>query len=252
MMHCTHSPKGQLGQFVDVIWCGKADSIELQSIHHAPLFVELIFNYGDRFDVKGQLVDNLMSQHDHQIISGLKTAPFHTTVSGEYRTVGIILKPHCYGLLIRKFGTQDMNSISELLFEHVFYPEQPKFEVVEKHLLDIFSGFTLDADLVKFETHISSEILQKGALHDFNLTLSISQKNFIRKFKKHYHITPSQYAKLKQVNYAVNLLQKLRTENTLAVGLDAGFYDQAHFIKVFKKFCGVTPKQFQVANIPVG
>jgi len=43
----------------------------------------------------------------------------------------------------------------------------------------------------------------------------------------------------------MQLLQNSHTENLIHVGLDAGFYDQSHFIKVFKKFCGETPKNFK-------
>jgi AraC-like DNA-binding protein len=82
------------------------------------------------------------------------------------------------------------------------------------------------------------------SLQDFNMSISISQKSFIQKFKKHFQITPKEYLKLKQVNYAIQLLQNNNAEKLINVGLDSGFYDQSHFIRVFKKFCGVTPKQF--------
>lgn len=240
----SYKPSTQLNQFVDLIWVGKASNLKSKSIHHAALFTELIFNYGDTFCVEGKNTENLFNRHDHQIISGLKTEPFKTSVSGVYGNVGLILKPFCYGMLIDQLGTNSMQHISEILYEYLFYPEEPQFELVEKYLYKLFSHQHIDLDLLKFEKYISSEMLQKGALKDFNLSLSISQKSFIQKFKKNYLLTPGEYVKLKQVNYAIQLLQNNKSEKLLTVGFDSGFYDQSHFIRVFKKFCGVTPKQF--------
>jgi AraC-like DNA-binding protein len=227
-----------------MIWVGKAPELEISSSHHAALFTELIFNYGDTFDVEGQNVKNLVSNSGHKILSGLKTQPFQTKVLGAYGNVGLILKPFCYGMLFNKFGSKAMEQISELLYEQLFVPEEPDMSKIEQHLLKLFEVAPLDNDLAKFEAYISQNILEKGSLQDFNMSISISQKSFIQKFKKHFHLTPGEYVKLKQVNYAIQLLQNKSSEKLIDIGLDAGFYDQSHFIRVFKKFCGVTPKQF--------
>ncbi len=240
----TYIPSFPLHQFVDVIWVGKAAELEVQANHYAPLFSELIFNYGDLFAVKGQHIVEDRQPGVLNILSGLKTTPFETTVSGAYCNVGLILKPFCYGVLLDKLQSRVMNTISNLLFEHLIEPESPDFIAIEQHLLRLFDGYEVAGELIKFEHHVSSELMHKGALKHFSRSLSITQKSFIQKFKKHYFITPGQYVKLKQVNYAVKLLESNTTTSLTQVGLDAGFYDQAHFIKVFKQFCGASPKQF--------
>ncbi len=241
----TYTPNFPLNQFVNLIWIGKGQDVDLQSSHHAALFTELIFNYGDQFQVSGQNIENFTDYKSHHIISGLKTEPFQTKVLGTYNNIGLILKPFCYGMLIRKFGTKAMKTVSDILYEYLFEPETPQFELIEMYLLKLFEDVNIDTDLQKFENDISAELLQKGALRKFNYLLSISQKSFIQKFKKHYTLTPSQYVKLKQVNYAIHhLMNNSKSGELTQVGLEAGFYDQSHFIKVFKKFCGVTPKQF--------
>ncbi|WP_222931553.1 helix-turn-helix domain-containing protein [Xanthovirga aplysinae] len=213
--------------------------------HHAALFTELIFNYGDDFRVYGQHIDNFINKNDHQILSGLKTAPFQTKISGIYGSVGLILKPFCYGLLIDNFGTRTMDRMSEILYEHLFVRDCPDFEGVEKHVLKLFSKFGVDVDLAKFENYVSSNLLERGALQKFNQSISISRKSFIQKFKKYYLLTPGDYIKLRKVNTAIQLLQNKKSVKLIDVGLDAGFYDQSHFIKIFKKFCGCTPKEFE-------
>lgn len=245
MLETVHIPEFPLNQFVHWIWIGKKQGVDLESMHHAALFTELIFNYGDQFQVSGQNIENYTNKESHYIISGLKTEPFQTKVFGAYNNIGLILKPFCYGMLIRKFGTRAMDVISRVLYEYLLESNSPQFELIEIHLLKLFKDVEIDEDLMKFENHISSELLQKGALKKFNHSLSITQKSFIQKFKKHYTLTPNQYIKLKQVNYAIHLLKNSKkSEKLTQIGLEAGFYDQSHFIRIFKKFCGATPKQF--------
>jgi AraC-like DNA-binding protein len=244
MNSISYRPNNPLNQFVDVIWLGKASHFQLEASHHAAMFTELIFNYGDTFQLEGQNIENFIGNNTHQIISGLKTKPFQTRVSGVYGNIGLILKPFCYGMLIDQFGSRAMEQISEILYEHLFVVEDPNYQLIEEKLLPLFQGKVIDSDLLKFENYLSNHVLGKGSLSDFNLSISISQKSFIQKFKKNYLLTPGEYVKLKQVNHAIYLLQNNKAEKLIHVGADSGFYDQSHFIRVFKKFCGLNPKEF--------
>ncbi len=244
-----YHPSYPLSQYVDFIWLGKSPQLDLEASHHAPLFTELIFNYGDHFQVSGQNIENIYNKYDHKILSGLKTTPFHSKVSGSYSSVGLILKPFCYGMIINKFGTREMDEISEILFEHVFEPTQANFEVVESHLLSLFEDKSLDKDLFKFEQFISSNLLEKGVLRDFNDSINISQKSFIQKFKRYYFIRPIEYLKLRKVNRAIQQINSDQAGKLTDIGLEAGFYDQSHFIRLFKKFCGCTPKEFKKISL---
>ena len=241
-----YHPGFPLNQFVQVIWTGKANNLQASSAHHAALFTELIFNYGDLFSVTGQHIEENSSKGGHHIISGLKTAPFHTQVGGSYCSVGLILAPHCYGELLKHFGSTLMDDLADLLYDQLLQPSQPDFSRVEKHLLRLFKHYQPDPDLRKFEAFVSAESLRKGALKQFNQRVSMTEKGFIQKFKERYQLTPNQFIKLSQVNYALQQMRQAPTEKLSQIGLEAGFYDQSHFIREFKKFCGITPKKLQL------
>lgn len=239
----SHYPQGALSQFIDVIWMGKGAHIDTQSPHHAPLFTELIFNFADDFLVEGQNIAHSSHTAHDEILSGLKTTPFITTASGAYGSVGLILKPFCYGILIEKLGSHTLTLLAEILYDNLIDTPTPQFDKLEQPLLKLFGDPQLDSDFIKFEHFIDTELLDRGALRRFNLSISISQKSFIQKFKRYYLLTPNDYIKLKKVHAAMTLLQGDELSKLVEVGLDAGFYDQSHFIKVFKQFCGYTPKE---------
>jgi AraC-like DNA-binding protein len=73
--------------------------------------------------------------------------------------------------------------------------------------------------------------------------VSLSASHLIRSFKEAYGLTPHAY----QLNCRIELCRsQLRAGHPLAeVALAAGFSDQAHFQRTFKKFVAATPRQYQ-------
>ncbi|KPE49144.1 helix-turn-helix domain-containing protein [Chryseobacterium indologenes] len=240
----SYRPQYPLNSFVDYIWIGKSPDLRMRFVHHAALFTELIFSYGDHYTVGGTNTETITGGAGLQIISGLKMQPFVTETAGVYGCIGLLLKPFCYGMLIREFGTCTMENISEILYKCLFDTENPDFEEAEKCLLKIFGTMQADPYLTKFEKYLAFGMAGKGMLKDFSGLLPISQKSFIQKFRKYYCITPGEYLNLYKMNRAVTLLQNNKSDRLTDIGLDSGFYDQSHFIRVFKKLSGQTPKEF--------
>ncbi|MBP2833039.1 helix-turn-helix domain-containing protein [Aquimarina sp. U1-2] len=244
----TYRPNIPLNRFVNLIWYGYDSNLSIESSHYAALFTELIFNYGDTFSVSGQNVEYYSGSQSYQIISGLKTRPFITKISGTYRSVGILLKPYCFGILMNNFGTKNFEQLSEVIQETIIASEKPTFKKAEKHLLDIFTKNQIDLDFIRFEEFISRSNLSKGSIRDFNASISISQKGFIQKFKKYYCLTPNEYFQLNKVNQAIDLIENETCFNLTDIALKSGFYDQSHFIRTFNKFCGYSPKQHLIPS----
>lgn len=76
--------------------------------------------------------------------------------------------------------------------------------------------------------------------------LHTSQSPLEKRFRKAVGASPKKFAsvvRLKQV------LQQYDPQNTLTgLGYEAGFYDQAHFIKEFRRFTGESPETFFTAR----
>ena len=73
---------------------------------------------------------------------------------------------------------------------------------------------------------------------------SLSASHLIRAFKAAYGLTPHAY----QLNCRIEFCRsRLRRGQSLSdVALAAGFADQAHFQRIFKRFVAATPRQYQI------
>jgi AraC-like DNA-binding protein len=85
------------------------------------------------------------------------------------------------------------------------------------------------------------------SLDDICVEASLSASHLIRAFKEVYGLTPHAY----QLNCRIEIgRSQLRAGRSIAdVAFTAGFSDQAHFQRVFKRFVAATPGQYR-AHIP--
>jgi len=82
------------------------------------------------------------------------------------------------------------------------------------------------------DTEISLDALSKAAM--------VSKYHFLRLFKSHTGLTPHQYIIAERIHKAKELV--LEGESLSLAGLHAGFSDQSHFIRSFRKIYGYSPK----------
>jgi len=84
----------------------------------------------------------------------------------------------------------------------------------------------------------------KGNIRIKELTgqLHISQSPLEKRFRQAVGTSPKKFASIVRLKYVI---QQYGYANSLTeLGYEAGFYDQAHFIKEFKTFTGETPEKF--------
>lgn len=74
-------------------------------------------------------------------------------------------------------------------------------------------------------------------------SLGISESGFRSLFKKAYGVSPGQYRMNIRINQAKYFLESTAMSvNDIAEKL--GFYDEAYFCKIFRKYAGVSPKKY--------
>lgn len=72
--------------------------------------------------------------------------------------------------------------------------------------------------------------------------LNISQSQFEKRFRRIVGASPKKFALIIRMRHVMTLGRNYTSMTRLA--LDAGYFDQAHFTKVFKSFTGITPEKY--------
>tara|TARA_R110000850_G_scaffold190308_6_gene316252 strand:+ start:1617 stop:1982 length:366 start_codon:yes stop_codon:yes gene_type:complete len=65
-----------------------------------------------------------------------------------------------------------------------------------------------------------------------------------RNFKKQIGVSPKQLGKVIRLQNALKMLLNKKSENLTDIAYESEYFDQAHFIKDFKEFTGINPKEF--------
>jgi AraC-like DNA-binding protein len=92
-------------------------------------------------------------------------------------------------------------------------------------------------EAVRSIRHAGGNLRIKELLHE----LHISQDAFEKRFRKTTGASPKQFASIVRLR---GLIGRADTGTLTALAYEAGYFDQAHFIKDFKSFTGKTPGEF--------
>lgn len=94
--------------------------------------------------------------------------------------------------------------------------------------------------LTKLVTDIPAIDMEELA-HKVNLSTRGLRDLFVR----HIGISPKYFSKLMRFNRSAGAIAEDSDSSLTTIACNAGYYDQAHFIRDFREFGGITPGEFQ-------
>lgn len=116
--------------------------------------------------------------------------------------------------------------LEDFIYSLIHYPSDLKMAIKISTLLDRFCS--------------GSTIAQSFSLEE---QTGYSRMHTHRLFKKWFGLSPTEALAFRRFEKALKQIHD-STENLTQIGLNCGFYDQSHFIRVFKNFADMTPKQY--------
>ncbi len=158
---------------------------------------------------------------------------------GMYRLLGIPMHELFDGGFdaLDIFGVE-MRSIKEQL-QQIKEIEEGK-KIVEKFLLEKVTGLK---EKLPFDSALQTLFKIDGNMSmDRTASLScLSLRQFERKCKKRLGMNPKTYARILRFSKAYGLHEAFPHLSWIEIAYRAGYYDQMHMIRDFKKFAGVNP-----------
>jgi AraC-like DNA-binding protein len=116
-----------------------------------------------------------------------------------------------------------------------------RISVIEEFLISKLH-YKANDELVIVAVSIIKQCAGNIRITELSKRLFISQSQLEKRFRKIVGSSPKKFASIVRIN---SLTKASAQRNGLInLALDAGYFDQAHFIKDFKSFTGQTPEQF--------
>lgn len=100
-----------------------------------------------------------------------------------------------------------------------------------------------NTNISTIKTYIDKNFTKEIHLDDLANLYGKSKFSLLRKFKSVYNLTPHAYLLNKRINKSKRLLQDGETVAQTAVM--CGFFDQSHFIKLFRQYVGMNPIDYK-------
>ncbi|MGE8553272.1 MAG: helix-turn-helix domain-containing protein [Chryseobacterium jejuense] len=206
---------------------------------------------------------NLFSHHSEEHIPA---SFFYGTLNsykdfyskGNFSFIAVVFQPYFLNMLLKTSAKEVKNQIISV--EDVI---KDKFIPFQESLFNKTNPLTIIDDLnIFFPQFISKEIgsdyqliaaiqqhiLQhKGSVSSKDLEdfTGYSERHLERKFDDYLGISPKKYTNIIRLHYFLSLMnQGISNENMTALSYHAGYSDQSHLIREFKKNVGLTPGQY--------
>lgn len=153
-------------------------------------------------------------------------------------TINKLIK-ECMSTSITKDALADL-TLQELLVRII---QSQTVKAINNHqLIDSNNPITIVVE------YIRQNIQNTISLKELSDKACMSTTSFYRYFKRELGMSPIEFILNEKIKFAKNLLNNPRI-NISEVSYATGFEDANYFIRVFKKYEGVTPKQYQLMNV---
>lgn len=251
-----YQPSFALAPFVDCYWNGNfninaAPDAAFNMIPNACL--ELIIHLDNqKCRLPGR--DGWSASPDYMLI-GLITKVHQVRFKTEVPVFTIRFKPEA---LYELFGVssaemlntyEDIDVVLDREFRDICYRVKEVQEIhqiipiVEKHLLGLQEQRRTERSFVGHAAELMRNT-DVANIEQISGMVSISPRQLGRKFREVIGVRPKEYLRLVRFNKVMRMLNHQQSLDLTSVAYHCGYFDQAHFIKDFRRVTGINPRLY--------
>lgn len=253
----NYIPQSDIKWAVEYI-CLQESNQAAEVLQFPTLQAEIAFNFGNRFALSNSS-NEVFWYPEYGAINGINTCPVKKYWEAGLISLSVKFKPwglfQLFGWDARLFSKKVVaaplyfqNSSFKPL-KNYFLNEQKierKVFALEEFLLKSARVQTVPKDIFSFVDDIEDEESIKVYLK----RKRIAHTTFNRQFKKVMGVGIKKFLSIKRIQNTMRDIQKNDLKSLTEIAYHHGFYDQAHFIRSFSTFTGMTPLQFKKRMFP--
>lgn len=256
MDYKTYIPSPELSPLIKCYWSLESprEAIPEKQRIVPDACMELIFHYGDlyrqygedgtsiiqpRCFVFGQLSAPLEIEPTGQ--TGIFAVRFHPEGFNPFATVPIKELEHKATALDLLFGAEGL-ALEEAVLNAK--DTETRIHLTEAFLLQRLAGKAVQDRIIA--AALDTILGAKGQLpvQDLAQQMSINRRQLERRFSEQIGLSPKQLSKIIRIQASLKLLLQNQYSSLTELAYEGDYYDQAHFIKDFKEFTGLSPRAF--------
>jgi AraC-like DNA-binding protein len=174
---------------------------------------------------------------------------------GRFELIGTEFTPTGFYRLFRKDAsvyTDDIGDFCRDFPDHAAWleerlddraPLRKRLDVIEELIRRLAADA---AETPRVDAAVRSIASRRGMVkvEDIAGQVGLTTRQLHRRFVRAVGVSPKHYAKIVQVNEVFGALLAGDYEHIRELALDHGYFDQAHFIRDFQRFVGMSPTRF--------
>jgi len=178
--------------------------------------------------------------------------PDKLQIKENFTLIAYFLKPYS---LVSLFGISaqdltdkpvDFNLVSKGLQEQLLNSNTTSemIVVLDKHIFSLIQKNNKDKPLIKYAAERIFKNPTRYILSEIQKDICVTERTLQRMFENNIGVSPGQFRKIHQFNRAFRQLNNRQFQNLSDIAYDNDYADQSHYIRAFKKFTNITPKEY--------
>jgi AraC-like DNA-binding protein len=122
--------------------------------------------------------------------------------------------------------------------------------VLDHYIFSLIPGNSKDRSVIKYAAEKIFKNPTRRILSEIQKDICVTERTLQRMFEKDIGVSPNQFRKIHQFNRAFRQLNNRQFQSLSDIAYDNDYADQSHYIRAFKEFTNITPREYLHVGIP--